>query len=478
MKELTVAGIGKRYGSTVALDDVTISFQAGQVHAVLGENGAGKSTLVSVIGGFTNPDSGSMKMDGVDIPFGLPHASRRKGIAMVHQHFTLAPGLSAVENYALGQQGRLLSFFSPKQTVRELRRRSNELDWNLDPKPMAKDMAVGMQQRLEILKNIDSDSQVLIFDEPTSVLTPAETADLLAALKKFASEGKIVILIAHKLREVLSVSDRITVLRKGRLVGDLRASEASEANLAQLMLGETPDFRRTMEESLVTPGLTINNICVHGAHKNLAIDHLSLEVKRGEIIGIGGVDGNGQTELAEAIIGIRKPFEGEIRVANCVSPQLAYIPGDRHREGLALEMSLWENLSIGKTTGAGIKRGWLNISLIRKWARELLKRYNVKAKDELELASALSGGNQQKVVVGRELDRKPDFVIATNPTRGLDIKAAEYVRHSLRSIRNNGAGVLLISTDLDELAETANRVYFLSNGTLSAASDVRAMIAP
>lgn len=476
MKDLQVAGVTKSFGQTVALSEVNLAFFPGEVHAVLGENGAGKSTLVSIISGFIRPDRGSILLGEEPIPLGQPQISRKLGIAMVHQHFTLAPGLTATENYALGHQSRLFTSWNPAKVAQELKQRSHELGWDLDPKVRVSEMGVGMQQRLEILKNIGEESQVLIFDEPTAVLTPSESAELLSSLRQFAAQGKIVILIAHKLGEVLSVADRISVLRKGKVVGEMNRTEATEPGLAALMLGEVPQFSRLKAETPRSDGLVIKGLSVRGDMKNLAIDGLDLDVKRGEIVGIGGVDGNGQTELAEAVIGIRHPRSGSVHFAGNQNPNIAYIPGDRQREGLALEMTLWENFAIGKKSGAGFHRGQLKVSEVRKWANGLLSEYEVKAPSELEIASSLSGGNQQKVVVGRELDRKPELIVATNPTRGLDIKASQFVRDALRKAKEGGAAVLLISTDLEELAEAADRVYFLTGGKLSSEADVKAMV--
>ncbi len=476
MKSLDVRSISKAFGATQALQNVSLTFKGGEVHAVLGENGAGKSTLVSVIAGFLKPDSGSIVSDGEELPLGQPHLTRQMGVAMVHQHFTLAPSLSAAENYTLGHLTKLGCLVNPRKKEAELKSRATEMNWSISAREKASALPVGMQQRLEILKNIGSNSEVLIFDEPTAVLTQDESAELLQSLRHFSASGKVVILIAHKLSEVLSVADQISVLRKGVLIGSVNRSEATSENLAEMMLGEPPRFDKVQTELNLSEGLRLDSVSVLGDAKNRAITNLSLEIRRGEIVGIGGVDGNGQYELSEAVTGVRKIKSGQIRFAGKINPVLAYIPGDRRAEGLALSLTLWENLLIGKKRGDGVHDGYLNLKVIRSWARNLLTKFQVKALGERDLASSLSGGNQQKVVVARELDRNPELIVALNPTRGLDIKASEFVRSSLLKASNDGAAVLLISTDLDELAEVADRVHFLQGGRLSEPSDIKAMV--
>lgn len=468
MASFRVDGVSKAYGAVQALSNVSVQFSAGEIHAVLGENGAGKSTLMHVMAGFAVPDAGSLEMDGQAIPIGKPFECKRMGIAMIHQHFTLVPGFSVEENLALAR----LSSLGPLNTaalIGPARDESESLDWDISLGMPAGRLPVGLQQRIEIVKTIAGDSRVVIFDEPTAVLSPGEVDDLFRVLRRLKEAGKMVILIAHKLQEVMAIADRVTVLRRGKVVAEAAIGDVTPTMLAEWMVGELPPELQKGGGAAVRDGLRSRSLTALGDRGEQALRGIDLTAGRGEILGIGGVDGNGQVELAEALAGVRA-FRGELLWEG--SPldfdvtRVAYIPQDRQGDGLALTMTIEDNLMIeghrrqGLTSGPFIRR-----RAARAWARGLIGRFGVKG-DADDLAGSLSGGNQQKVVVARALDETPDLLVAVNPSRGLDLKATEYVHRKMLEARNEGAAVVLISTDLEELAALSTRTVFLSRGEI------------
>lgn len=459
-------GVWKSFGAVRALEDVSTSFLPGEIHAVLGENGAGKSTLMNVLSGFVAPDRGSVLLDGTPIPLGRAAECRRLGIAMIHQHFTLVPAFSVEENLALARSPRLYRGLRVGALTEPSQRHAERLGWPIDVRERTANLPVGTRQRLEIVKTLagaGDEAKVLIFDEPTAVLAPEEVDDVFRALRELRNEGKVVILIAHKLREVLSVADRVTVLRRGRVVARAPVSEVTETQLAEWMVGELTAGGAGTRTSEPSPGLEVRDLWVRGDRGNEAVRGLSLEARRGEILGIGGVDGNGQIELAEALAGIRG-FRGEI---NLPGPAIAYVPQDRQLDGLALSMSIEDNLLIEGQRRRDLTAGpFLRRPAIRAWAEGLIRRFQVKAPSATTVVADLSGGNQQKVVVARALDRLPDLLVAVDPTRGLDLKATAYVHDQIREAVARGAAVVLISSDRDELSEVADRVLFLRGGAL------------
>lgn len=467
---LELVGISKRFGAVKALNDVSLSFKPGEVHAVLGENGAGKSTLVNVMAGLTAPDSGHVIADGRELPAGDPVASRRAGLGVVHQHFTLVPSLSAAENIALFRMRTAPGRFDVAALAAPALERAKTLGWTLEPDAKAESLPVGAKQRIEILKSICDDEPFLLFDEPTAPLSPDEVEDLLRILRRLADEGRVVVLVAHKLKEVLAVADRVSVLRRGEVqAAGLAARDITADQLATLMVGELPHAKPLGARATSHGGLVAQELTVPGDSGAPAVRRVSFSARRGEIIGIGGVDGNGQVELAEAIAGIR-PFRGDLTFDGGPVRDVAYIPADRHADGLALEMDVADNLLLGRL------RSWPRRREVEPWARELIEKFEVKTSGPAQAAVELSGGNQQKLIVARTLDREPDLVVAVNPTRGLDVKATAFVCDQLRAARDRGAAVVLISADLDELFEVADQVSFMSAGALSPAQSAASLV--
>jgi len=468
---LEVQNVSKRYGNLAALEDVSATFFPGEVHAVLGENGAGKSTLTAILSGFVRPNLGSVNLDGEQIPLGRAAECKRIGIEMIHQHFTLVPDFSVVENLALARLPKLAALSKVEERAKPSLAAAARLGWGIDPSARVRDLAVGEQQRLEILKALGGDARVLILDEPTAVLGPDEVADLFRVLRTLKEEGKIVILIAHKLAEVLAVADRVTVLRKGRFVATAKRDEVDATKLANWMVGAMPQPpEAAARPSKFQPGLRVDQLVVKGDRGDLAIRGITFEIGKGEILGLGGVDGNGQVELAEAVAGVRQKAAGEMYwLGEDQMPKTGYVPQDRQTDGLALLMSIEENLLIGGVREKALTRGpLLRTKAIRAWAKELAGKFDVRGGGPKDAVGALSGGNQQKVVVSRALDGGPELLVVVNPTRGLDIRATQFVHDTIRSARDRGAAILLISTDLDELFALTDRRYFLSRGALVA----------
>lgn len=458
---LRVEGVTKTFGPVVALDSISLEFHPGEVHAVLGENGAGKSTLINVLGGFLTPDRGLVSLGGSALPLGNAAAMRTQGLAMVHQHFMLVPNFSVGENLALDALPGLRGSLSQAELVAPAVARATELGWVVDLGSRTGDLPVGAQQRIEILKALAGPSQIVIFDEPTAVLVPDEVQELLALLGRLASEGRIVILIAHKLSEVLAVADRVTVLRGGKFVGTAIRKEVDAAKLVEWMVGDLPTAQSPLPETLGETVVSVRDLRVNGDRGEPAVRGVSFEIRAGEILGIGGVDGNGQSELAEALVGIRPGSSG----TKTTPTSIAFIPPDRQRAGLALPLSIEDNLWSGpiqRSSDTFIKRRQL-----RAWAETVVHDYEIKLGDLGDPMRSLSGGNQQKVVVGRELAETPGLLVVVNPTRGLDVRATEFVHGRIRSAAAQGAAVLLISTDSDELAAIAHRVLYLSRGAIT-----------
>ena len=467
---LQLRNISKSYGALQALSDVSLDFAPGEVHAVLGENGAGKSTLVNIVAGLAAQDSGTVTAGNAELPKGDPVAARHAGLGVVHQHFTLVPSFTAAENIALFRMLGASGPFNVKALTAPALAKAVELGWNIDPNARASALPVGVKQRIEILKSICDDEPFLLFDEPTAPLGPGEVEDLLRILRQLAAQGRVVVLIAHKLKEVLAVADRVSVLRRGVVrASSLSAKDVTADQLAELMVGELPPPPSIQNTSAQPDGLEVAGLMVQGDSGAPAVRGATFLAQRGEIFGIGGVDGNGQVELAEALAGIR-PYRGSVLLGGETPHEVAYIPADRHKDGLALGMSVRENLLLGRL------RTWPTRREVDQWSIGLIDRYEVKASDLAQGVSELSGGNQQKLVVARSLDRDPPVVVAVNPTRGLDLKATAFVYEQLRHAREKGACVVLVSADLDELYAVADRVSFMSAGTLSEATNAAALV--
>ena len=484
-------GIEKRYGATAALNGVDFEARTGQIHALLGENGAGKSTLMQILAGLTRPDSGQIRLNGNVAAIASPKEARRQSIAMVHQHFTLVPAFTVAENLALDQPASGFGKYEAKTAAQSALSRAESLGWKLDPNARAADLSVGTQQRIEIVKALATDADLLIFDEPTAVLSPPEINELFRVLRTLKGEGKAVILIAHKLAEILAVADVVTVLRRGVKVAHLPVADTNAPELAALMVGDAAGIgvwgagvgNTDAAEAIQNPKSKIQNesapafladrVDVRGDRGVNAIGGLSLSVRAGEIFGIGGVDGNGQAELAEALAGLRPISSGKMTWGGAdfrpgTMPTTGYIPQDRRRAGLAVTMTIEENLLLEASRQAKYRFGpFLKRKALRTLAADLITQFDIRTPSALLPASALSGGNQQKIVAARALHANPDWIVAMNPTRGLDIGAIRFVHEQLRKARERGAAIVLLSTDLDEIFALSDRAAILSQGQLA-----------
>lgn len=478
---LRVERVSKRFEDVQALQNISITFRPGQIHAVLGENGAGKSTLVGILAGFVRPDEGSVSLNGVPLPLGQPFECRRRGIAMVHQHFTLVPAFSVAENLALAQLPTLARPLDVAQLAAPSLEKGRALGWELDPQQPVSQLSVGEQQRVEILKALGVASEVVIFDEPTAVLSPDEVLELFRVIRQLRDSGKIVVVIAHKLSEVYALADQVTVLRRGHWIATDALANVSEAQLATWMVGDVPPAPTRVAEISTSPGVSAEAVVVAGDRGETAVNGVSFEVRRGEVVGFAGVDGNGQVELAEALAGLRVPMAGELRFEgrpiDARTVRIGYVPQDRQHDGLALNMSVQENLLVRAERRPDlVTSGWLRLRAIANWAKELIRRFAIKVESPRDRVGGLSGGNQQKVVVARALDQMPELLVLVNPTRGLDIRATQYVQEQVLAARDAGTAVALFSTDLDEIQLLSDRVFVLSRGRISAGLTANSLV--
>ncbi|HEY8391325.1 MAG TPA: ABC transporter ATP-binding protein [Capillibacterium sp.] len=471
--------IRKEFPGIVANDNITLQLKQGEIHALLGENGAGKSTLMSILFGLYQPDSGIIKVRGQEVKITDPNVANALGIGMVHQHFKLVHNFTVTENIMLGMEmtkGVVIDHATAAEKIRQL---SEKYGLNVDPYAKIEDISVGMQQRVEILKMLYRDAEVLIFDEPTSVLTPQEVQDLMVIMRNLVKEGKSIILITHKLKEIKAIADRCTVIRRGRVVGTVDVASTSEEEMARMMVGREIQF--TVEKTPRAAGevvLQVENLSAQNNRKVLGLKNFSLEVRAGEIVGLAGVDGNGQTELVEVITGLRKPESGRVifkgkditnlSVRERIRMGMAHIPADRHKHGLVLDYTLEENMILKVYDQAPYsERGLLNQEVIREHTERLMREFDVRAgQGSTSMARSLSGGNQQKAIVGREIDLDPDLLIAVQPTRGLDVGAIEYIHKRIVEQRDKGKAVLLVSLELDEILNLSDRIAVIYNGEL------------
>jgi len=478
---LELRGITKQFPGVLANDHVDFDLRRGEVHALLGENGAGKSTLMNVLYGLYQPDEGEILVKGEPVRFHSPKDAINRGIGMVHQHFMLIPVMTVAENIVLANEptraGLLLDISAADRRVREL---SRSFNFAIDPEARVEAITVGQQQRVEILKALYRHADILILDEPTAVLTPQEASELFEILRTLTREGMSVIFITHKLNEVLEIADRITVVRRGKRIETVDRQGATEEGLARMMVGREVLLR--VDKPASDPGdplLTVDDLHVFDDRGLEAIRGVSFEVRGGEIVGIAGVDGNGQTELIDAITGLRKAASGRVSIAGrdvtgaapatVLDSGLGHIPEDRQRRGLVLEFSLAENVALHDYDKPPDSRwGWLFPRQLIRRARELLTQFDVRGGGPQTLASALSGGNQQKVVLAREIGREPSVLIAAQPTRGLDVGAIEFVHRRLVEARANGKAVLLVSLELDEIISLSDRTLVLYEGEIVA----------
>jgi len=420
---------------------------------------------MQVLGGFVRPDVGRIDLNGRPLPIGDPIACRAIGVRMVHQHFMLVPSFTVWENLVLAGLGEHRSPEEGAEAAVELGR---QLQWSIDPKARVGELPVGAQQRVEVLKAISGDSRVLIFDEPTAVLSPDEVDDLFGVLRRLRDQDRMILFIAHKVGEIRDIADRVTVLRRGKVTLTSAMAETSNDELVRAMVGDLPPALAIEHQQHDAAVLVAEDLVVKGDRGQRAVDGVSFRTSAGEILGIGGVDGNGQVELAEALAGIRRLDTGRIHFSG---GQAAYIPQDRQRDGLALALSIRDNLLLGGYRRAELYRGpWLTSSRVAKWTDDLIRRFQIKVGSPNDPASSLSGGNQQKIVVARALDSEPQLLIVVNPTRGLDVQATAYVHQTMSDAAGKGAAIVLFSTDLDELAALANRTLFMSAGKLGEAN--------
>jgi simple sugar transport system ATP-binding protein len=476
-------GIRKEFPGIVANDDITLQVKKGEIHALLGENGAGKSTLMNVLFGLYQPEKGEIRVKGKKVNITNPNIANDLGIGMVHQHFMLVDTFTVTENIILGKEPKSSGTIDIKKAEKEVREISEKYGLSVNPKAKIADISVGMQQRVEILKTLYRGAEIIIFDEPTAVLTPQEITELIQIMKTLIKEGKSIILITHKLKEIMEVCDQVTVIRKGKGIGTVNVKETNPNELANLMVGREVVF--TTQKIPSNPKqnvLEIKDLVVKDSRGVPAVRGLNLNVRAGEIIGIAGVDGNGQTELIEAITGLRKSESGSIKInekeirnlkpRKITESGVGHIPEDRHKHGLVLDFPIGENIVLQTYYQKPYsKNGILNFKQIYQKATKLIQEFDVRTPSEYTLARSLSGGNQQKAIIGREVDRNPDLLIAAQPTRGLDVGAIEFIHKRLIEQRDNGKAVLLISFELDEILNVSDRIAVIYEGTIVAIVD-------
>ncbi|HGR5461672.1 TPA: ABC transporter ATP-binding protein [Streptococcus pneumoniae] len=470
--------ITKVFGGFVANDKINLHLRKGEIHALLGENGAGKSTLMNMLAGLLEPTSGEIAVNGQVVNLDSPSKAASLGIGMVHQHFMLVEAFTVAENIILGSELTKNGVLDIAGASKEIKALSERYGLAVDPSAKVADISVGAQQRVEILKTLYRGADILIFDEPTTVLTPSEIDELMAIMKNLVKEGKSIILITHKLDEIRAVSDRVTVIRRGKSIETVEIAGATNADLAEMMVGRSVSFKTEKQASKPKEVvLSIKDLVVNENRGVPAVKNLSLDVRAGEIVGIAGIDGNGQSELIQAITGLRKVESGSIELKGdsivglhprqITELSVGHVPEDRHRDGLILEMMISENIALQTYyKEPHSKNGILNYSNITSYAKKLMEEFDVRAASELVPAAALSGGNQQKAIIAREIDRDPDLLIVSQPTRGLDVGAIEYIHKRLIEERDNGKAVLVVSFELDEILNVSDRIAVIHDGKI------------
>ena len=479
---IEMLGITKSFPGIKANDNITLRLKRGEIHALLGENGAGKSTLMSVLFGLYEPDEGEILKDGVKVSIKNPNEATSLGIGMVHQHFRLVEVFTVLENIILGAEDSRYGFLMKNEARKKVIGLSEKYRMKIDPDAKTENLTVGMQQKTEILKMLYRNNDILIFDEPTAVLTPQETAELMNTMKSFRNEGKSILFITHKLDEIMHVADRVTVLRKGRCIGTVNTKDTDKKQLSSMMVGR--DVELKVKKSPAKPTdtvLEVNGLCVPSLlHKSqLAVNGISFKVKRGEILALAGIDGNGQTELISGITGLTKVKKGTVLlggkditnmpVALRNRDFLSHIPEDRHKHGLVLDFRLMDNLVLKKYRESEFQRfGFVLKENVRSYAERLIKAFDVRSGEGADTVTrSMSGGNQQKAVIARELDIGAPLIIAVQPTRGLDVGAIEYIHKELVKKRDEGYAVMLVSLELDEVMNVADRILVIHEGKLT-----------
>lgn len=472
--------IRKEFPGIVANDDITLQLKKGEIHALLGENGAGKSTLMSVLFGLYQPEKGTIYKDGKEVKINNPNDATALGIGMVHQHFKLIEVFTVLDNIILGAETTKMGFLQKKEARKRVLELSEKYGLKVDIDAKVEDITVGMQQRVEILKMLYRDNEILIFDEPTAVLTPQEIDELMQTMRGFAREGKSILFITHKLNEIMAVSDRVTVLHKGRCIGTVNTKDVTKQELSTMMVGRPVQLE--IEKTKAKPGeviLSVEGLTVPSKiHKNDAVKNVSFNVRRGEIVCIAGIDGNGQTELVQGLTGLEKATAGHIELCgkdiSGVSIRkrslagMSHIPEDRHKHGLVLGYTLEQNLVLQNFREKRFQNhGFINFNAVRKYADKLIEEYDIRSgQGPVTVTRSMSGGNQQKAIIARELDRDEPLIVAVQPTRGLDVGAIEHIHGQLVAERDRNKGILLVSLELDEVLSLSDRILVMYEGEI------------
>ena len=480
--------ITKEFPGIIANDDITLQLRRGEIHALLGENGAGKSTLMSVLFGLYQPERGEIRKNGEVVKINNPNDATALGIGMVHQHFKLIDVFTVLDNIILGAETTRMGFLQKKEARAKVQALSEKYGLKVDLDAKVEDITVGMQQRVEILKMLYRDNEILIFDEPTAVLTPQEIDELMSTMREFAKEGKSILFISHKLNEIMAVADRVTVLRKGKYLGTVNTAETDKQSLSNMMVGRPVQLEVVKQPA--KPGdvvLKVENFSMpgKGGHKHNAVKDVSFEVRAGEIVCIAGIDGNGQTEFIHGLTGLEKSNGGHITLCGKDithasirhrGENMSHIPEDRHKHGLVLDFTLEQNMVLQTYQEPRFQNfGFINDGAVRSYAEKLIEQYDVRSgQGPVTIARSMSGGNQQKAIIARELDRQKPLVVAVQPTRGLDVGAIEYIHGQLVAQRDAGKAVLLVSLELDEVMSLADRILVMYEGEIVGELDPKA----
>lgn len=477
---IEMLNITKEFPGIKANDNVTLQLKKGEIHALLGENGAGKSTLMSILFGLYQPTSGMIKKNGKEVKINNPNDANALNIGMVHQHFKLVECFSVLDNIILGIEPTKGLFLSKKGARDKVVALSDKYGLKVDPDAIISDITVGMQQRTEILKMLYRDNEILIFDEPTAVLTPQEIEELMKIMKNLAKEGKSILFITHKLNEIMETADRCTILRKGKYIGTVDIKDTTKEELSKMMVGRNVNFKVDKQPAKPTETvLKIEHMTVPSKmHKNNAVKNVSFNVRRGEIVCIAGIDGNGQTEFVHALTGLEKMMEGKIffdgtDITNASIRErskggISHIPEDRHKHGLVLDYTLEQNMVLQRYWDTEFQNGgFIKQGAVREFTERLIEQYDVRSgQGPITIARSMSGGNQQKAIIAREIDKNPDLLVAVQPTRGLDVGAIEYIHSQLVAQRDKGKAVLLVSLELDEVMNVSDRILVMYEGEL------------
>ncbi len=477
---IEMLNITKEFPGIKANDNVTLKLKKGEIHALLGENGAGKSTLMSVLFGLYQPEEGIIKKNGQKVKINSPTDANELNIGMVHQHFKLVECFTVLDNIILGVEPNKWGFLRKEEARKKIVELSERYKLKVDPDALVSEISVGMQQRVEILKMLYRDNEILIFDEPTAVLTPQEIDELMDIMRDFTKEGKSILFITHKLNEIMAVADRCTVLRKGKYIGTVNVKETTKEELSEMMVGRKVKF--TVDKKEMVPGKTIlevENLSIDAKHhKKKAVKNVSFEVRQGEIVCIAGIEGNGQTELVSGITGLQKVSEGSIKflgqditrakIRTRSKMGMSHIPEDRHKYGLILDYSLEENMVLQRYWEPKFQiRGFIKFKEVRKYTNKLIQEFDIRSGEgAVSIVRGMSGGNQQKAIVAREIDKNPELLVAVQPTRGLDVGAIEYIHEKIVEQRDAGKAVLLISLELDEVMNLSDRILVMYEGEI------------